>query len=165
MHKLILALTLVLSSAGAYSWSEEQATISSDWVVIHAKGGFEFSVPPGTVDQKAQGIDSAVGRFTGTGFELSYDYGWYSNPLDDKRYQRVEEKVDARTCFVATGDGFVGVYFPAVYAWDPTIKLQVSIKLSGMDKDAALRVIRSVRFPFEQTQKVPVKRTGNTEGK
>jgi hypothetical protein len=165
MHKFILILTFILASAGLCSWSEERTVNGNDWVVINVKGVFDISVPPDTIDQKLRGIDSVAGRFKGTGFELSYDYGRYSDPLDGKRYRRAEEKIDERACFVATADGFAGIYFPVIYVWDPTVKLEIGLKLVGMDKDTALRMLRSVRFPLELTQKSPVKREGSTEGK
>lgn len=45
--------------------------------------GFAFSVPDDFEDQQVQGIDSQVGQYLADGFELFYDFGWYSGPLDE----------------------------------------------------------------------------------
>lgn len=43
---------------------------------------FTVAVPDGLVNQEAGGVDSEVAYFGDDAFEVSWDFGWYSNPLD-----------------------------------------------------------------------------------
>lgn len=43
---------------------------------------FSLSVPAQLNAQDVQGVDSEVGAYGGDDFEVSWDFGWFSNPLD-----------------------------------------------------------------------------------
>jgi hypothetical protein len=49
---------------------------------VEVEGTFSLVLPAGLERQPAQGIDSKVGAWRGAGIELSYDLGWYSDPLE-----------------------------------------------------------------------------------
>lgn len=94
------------------SWKRVEATV------------FSFSVPADFTDQQAQGIDSEVAVWASGGIEVTYDYGWYSGPLDQQpgpvEVMPIDYSGFAGTYVVATvgnayGDrGFVGVHFDEV---------------------------------------------------
>lgn len=53
----------------------------TDWQTIDA-GPFHFHLPPQYEEVEVQGIDSYVRKFEGDGDIVSFDYGWYSDPLE-----------------------------------------------------------------------------------
>lgn len=80
MSGLIFLLSLSIVSVGTKATSSE---IPSDWIEVSAGDVFSLMAPPGTEFHPLQGIDSFVGTFKTPDFELSFDYGLYSNRLDD----------------------------------------------------------------------------------
>jgi hypothetical protein len=55
---------------------------ATEWRLVDL-GPFSMQMPPGFEEADVQAIDSRAGIFRSarTGAEISYDYGWYSNPL------------------------------------------------------------------------------------
>lgn len=73
------------------------------------------------VDQNPQGIDSEIGLFTDGVFGVSYDLGWYSNPLtslDDEILPLPNGDVIGTLRFEAGQPNQLGVYYPDL---DPTV--------------------------------------------
>jgi hypothetical protein len=127
--------------------ASQSAPIPKDWIKFNAHGRFTFSAPPDTKDEKAMGIDSLVGRYTSSTMAISFDYGWYSSPLDDPRYVREATKIDGRDGFLVHYFSFIGIYVPNVDG-DPknATKLEMSISYSSPSDQDALCVLRSIRF-------------------
>jgi hypothetical protein len=48
---------------------------------VHDEGAFTIQLPPGYSRVDVQGIDSQVGLWEAPGKRISYDFGFYSNPL------------------------------------------------------------------------------------
>jgi hypothetical protein len=54
------------------------------WVQHDVAEHFSFGAPPNLGVEQVRGVDSAVGAFASDAMKLSYDFGWYSNPLPDE---------------------------------------------------------------------------------
>lgn len=78
--------------------------LPSGWRHVDTKQGFGFDAPERTVSHRLQGTDSAVGEIRGPGFGISYDFGFYSNPLEGMReaadYSEDHITVDGREAIV-----------------------------------------------------------------
>lgn len=53
----------------------------TDFVIVEGSE-FLLSLPSGLAAEEVQGVDSEVGAWGAEGFEVSWDFGWFSNPLD-----------------------------------------------------------------------------------
>lgn len=121
----------------------------ASWQTIDA-GTFSLFAPAGWRLQKLQGFDSHVGEFIGDGMALNFDFGRWSNSLDETQesyviaYQVVgglrAKLVSSRT----PGRGLTGIYFRDV-------DLEDSLCLYGNDlgekqQQMALRIFRTIRF-------------------
>jgi hypothetical protein len=106
---------------------EKEATraspLPSDWQNIDV-GEVSISAPSGWKFHRLQGIDS-VGEFVGDGVRLEFDYGPYSNSLDEQHepeYLVVHERIDGLQARIVSphspGRGLTGVYSPAVLRGD-----------------------------------------------
>lgn len=63
------------------STAATQSCPSTDFVTIDGSE-FSISLPADLRDEAAEGVDSEVGTYSADGIEVSWDFGWYSNPLD-----------------------------------------------------------------------------------
>jgi hypothetical protein len=86
---IVLAATLLatesLLTAGCSSVSNQITVPPSGWHKVEAgtTGTFSIYAPPGWEFHQRRGIDSFVGEFAGDGVVLLFDFGRYSNPLDE----------------------------------------------------------------------------------
>jgi len=94
----------------------------TDFVRIEASD-FSFSLPSSFVATDEKGIDSEVGFYEADGFEVTYDYGWYSNDLAGLPADEVVEieysGVFGDSVVVRNNAGWnnrnmVAIYFPRV---------------------------------------------------
>lgn len=149
--KLLLgaALALSLLASGA------RAQPADDWVTVRAGNAFTFEAPPDLRSVPVQGIDSFVGQYQGEKFALQFDYGLYSNTLDDlrrdSRFEREAVAIDGRPGEIFTGPGPEGCEFEvALYVVaDPS--RAVSLQMGGCANGYAgvvqmQRLMRSIRF-------------------
>lgn len=85
----MLTLALLLAACGSTQTSANSHPPAAfhppaDWVQVEARGYFTFWIPNTLVEQKAQGTDSYVGLWKGSGLEVSFDYGMYSGGMDSR---------------------------------------------------------------------------------
>jgi hypothetical protein len=124
---------------------------ASGWVKLEA-GAFSLYAPPGWQFHKEQGIDSYVGKFTGDGIVLHFDYGLYSNPLDEAtapKYTVTHEEIEGRKAKIVSprvpGTRLTAVYFSKVRDSD---KLCVWANyLTEAQQTLVLKILRTIRFP------------------
>ena len=78
----VVCTFIVVSSC---SRPQEPVLIIPDgWKELRAGNKFSLYAPPGTTFRPERGIDSFVGGFDGPNFKITFDYGAYSNQLDDE---------------------------------------------------------------------------------
>lgn len=150
--KLLLKAALALSLLA----SPALAQPADDWVVVQAGNAFSFEAPPDLKAVPVQGIDSLVGEYRADRFSLQFDYGLYSNTLDDlrgdSRFEREAVTLDGRPAEIFTGPGpnegcpFLVALYTVV---DPARR--VSLQMGGCANGYAgvvqmQRLMRSVRF-------------------
>jgi hypothetical protein len=84
-------------------------TIPANWIAITAGKAFSLRAPPGTRFRPEQGIDSFVSGFDGPGFTMTFDYGVYSNPLEDLKadpqFTTEQAGIDGRLALIVEGPG------------------------------------------------------------
>src|SRR5215470_4957309 len=79
--------------------SSNQLPDSAAWHKIDA-GAFSLLAPAGWEFHQLQGVDSYIGEFTGDGVVLKFDYGLWSNPLDEAhepKYAITKESISGHT--------------------------------------------------------------------
>lgn len=151
-------MRLLLKAALAVSLLAHPALAepADDWVLVKAGNAFSFQAPPDLKAVPVQGIDSLVGEYRADRFSLQFDYGLYSNTLDDlrgdSRFEREVATIDGRPAEVFTGPGpseacpFVVAVYMVV---DPARR--VSLQMGGCANGYAgvvqmQRLVRSLRF-------------------
>lgn len=122
------------------------------WKKIDA-GSFSLFAPPGWKFHRLLGVDSYVGEFVGDGVVLNFDFGEYSDSLDEDQASYVitydligglkAKIVRPRTA----GHGLTGIYF----AKATKFSLRDSLCLYGNDLDEtqqklASRIFQTIRF-------------------
>jgi hypothetical protein len=140
-----LQVTLVSATLGRCN-----AFQSDLWQRLDA-GYFSIPAPSGWQFKKLQGIDSYVGKFEGDGVRLDFDFGAYSNPLDEAKsptYLISEEFVGGFrakiVCPKKSGHGVTGIYFPAL---GHNNKLTVEGRnLDVAQRDLVLKMLRGIIF-------------------
>lgn len=120
------------------------------WIKIDANT-FSLDAPKGWVFHRERGIDSYVGRFVGDDITLHFDYGHYSNPLDEAdapKYTISYERVGGRKAKIVSPrgpEGLTAIYFSKVKDSD---KLCVwANNLTDAQRNLVLRILRTTRFP------------------
>jgi len=139
---LSLALTVVAQTQTAPAAPEK---IPNDWKLFQASARFSFWGPPDLKEENVQGIDSYVGQFVSPKMILTFDYGMYSNPLNDPKYKREATTVDGKEAFLVQWDGGVGLYVPRVTA-DGRTRLQMSIACDKETAAQGLLLLKSIKF-------------------
>ena len=131
------------------------------WVKVTVGTQFEFMAPAGSEYRPGTGNASISGTIVTPDFTLWFNYGRFSNPLNnmrryaDRQSQNIE--VDGRSAFIVIGGlphfatarpNFVGIHFPSVAKNSRgAIKLTVTGRLRSQDNVAlALRIFRTIRF-------------------
>lgn len=124
--------------------------IPDGWVKVEA-GAFSIQAPLGWEFHELQGEYSYVGKFTGNGVALHFDFGRYSNPLDDYQeptYVVAHELVGGYKAKIVSprvpGHGLTAIYFPRV---PHSKKLCVWGKdLTSTQQELVLRIFETIRF-------------------
>ena len=78
-----LVVALLLGDFAARSTDVRSQDAEDDWRLIDARGNFSFLLPPDMEPIEVIGFDSYVGEYRNDACHLSFDYGYYSNPLGD----------------------------------------------------------------------------------
>jgi hypothetical protein len=113
-------------------------------------------------DQKVQGIDSFVGEYRNERMRVSFDYGIYSNALNEyssePEYKKILKKIggkEAKIVFFLSNHAnpqhkyFGAVHFPKVNdTGSVMLKLTLTAEFNEeSDKMAAQEIFESVAFP------------------
>lgn len=125
---------------------------------------FSIQLPEGWVYEPQTGIDSFVGSFRGEGITLSFDYGYYSNPLaneGDIKYSLTYETIDGQQAKLVKsnvkGKGLTGVYFgdikknPEASSSPAMLKTMLNVYGENIPEEKIERlfeIFRSIRFSF-----------------
>jgi hypothetical protein len=130
--------------------------LRAGWHRIDA-GGFSLAVPDGFERVEVQGIDSNVGELRGPGTVLTWDLGWYSNPLADHGqtgFAAEPVTIDGRAGRLVTfaqqgaeaaGEHCAGLHFQDL--GDGQTKLTVFARCNTpAERAIAERILRSLRF-------------------
>ena len=141
-------ILLVFAILGSCSGSYETPVVTppDDWQLIKAGDKFTFRAPSDLQPRNVKGIDSFVGEYTSPTLELTFDYGWYSNSLNDEGYSGSWTTIDGRRAWIATKDDKTGVHFPQVHDTDKKTKLTMFAKLKGSSLETVHKIFRSIEF-------------------
>jgi hypothetical protein len=146
----ILLASESLSMVGCSTISNKTDASASGWLKVEA-GAFSIYAPPGWKFHQRQGIDSFVGEFAGDGIVLSFDFGPYSNPLDEAReptYVVTHETIGGHKEKIVSpsvpGHGITGIYFPEITGWNKLCLYGQN--LTDTQQKLALRIFRTIRF-------------------
>ena len=132
---------------------------TENWQTIDAKGRFSFRLPQEFIEKDTQGIDSYVGEFVGDSMKVTFDYGWYSNPLNDlesmQEYFEFNKKIEG---FKAKIVGyklnqnyyyyyayFTGIHFPDINKGKIVLTMIVYYNNSEY-KQTAIKILETIRF-------------------
>ncbi len=130
-----------------------------DWFSVK-NHHFSAMLPPGWAYEPLQGIDSFVGRYHGDGAELTFDYGFYSDPLNydaDPVYDVHEETIGGLTAKIVRtkgAPGLTGVHFAFIESSQfpgDNIPFDVRLTITGQNlstahQEIAMQIFRSIRF-------------------
>lgn len=155
-------LASMLSACCGYVGSAaSSSSVPPDWVKVRADTVFSIMAPPGTTFHPGKGKDASAGSFEVPGFNLSYDYSYYSNPLlndaGDRNYEKRDIVIDGRKAKVVTSYSprlsagrpyFIGVHFSEVAkSAAGTVKLTVHTSVAQeVDYAVVEKIFESVRF-------------------
>lgn len=125
-------------------------TVPSDWAMLD-QGDFTLYAPAGWTHTSEQGIDSAVGNFSGDGIILRYDYGNYSGFLDngtEDAYDVTEETINGFEAKIATpkttGEGRTVLFFENIRE---TARFSMSADDLNTEQEAlALQIFHTIQF-------------------
>jgi len=169
---IVVLVTLAASprtSAGASPGAQATPTpdVPAGWKRIPATplgssyAPFSVAVPEHWTYQPLMGIDSFVGEFTGDGVELTFDYGWWSNPLPsagepgyDVSFERISCAQAKLVVARAAPASVTGVYFEDTGTSGRMVgseRFRNKLQVSGRELDVeaqrtALAIFRSIRF-------------------
>ena len=162
---VVVLLIVVIGIVGYFVWSNWSSTPTpndstptkneapTNWQIVDANS-FTLSLPPGWKFNKLQGDDSYIGEFVGDGAKLSFDYGWYSNPLaedNDPDHTVTYETIDGYRAKIVvpkvTGTGTTGIYFADLSGEIQKIRLQISGRdLTKSQQETALKIFRTIKI-------------------
>jgi hypothetical protein len=154
LELLVLAALLLatesLSAVGCSSASNKTAAPTSGWLKIEA-GAFSINAPPRWEFHQRQGIDSFVGEFAGDGVVLRFDFGRYSNPLDEAHeptYVVEHESIGGYGAKIVSprvpGRGMTGIYFPEIT--DGNKLCLYGQNLTKAQQELTLKIFKTIRF-------------------
>ncbi len=155
----VLPLLILIIVAGCVEQKTQNNSLEGGWKTIDAGGKFSFDLPQNMNKEEVQPIDSFVQQYVGDGMLVSFDYGWYSDPLDryesEPEYWREQRKVGGfnATLIGYKFDGDLGKYHAGIAFRNITNDgipnhLTMSIFYNNPeDKNTAIKILESIRFP------------------
>ena len=163
-------LLFVLAFASAAFGADPQALGSAppDWTRLYAKDAFSLLAPPGTRFVPLQGINSFVAAFKNPTFNLEFDYGMYSNSLDefigDRRFTVESTTIDGLNGRLVTGprpdDARTGCrHQTLIYVVNSYVGLGMSaLEMEGCTDDESQipviqRIFKSIKFVRPHAEK------------
>ena len=148
---------LSLLSLGVMGVAAAASTpVPGNWIHVDAKF-FEFFIPPDMKKVEIQGIDSHVGQFGSEKIKLIFDYGMYSDPLDDEKGMPNltvrKERIDGRRTKIVSfrkseSDFVLAVHFPKAgpgYKGGRKLTLYTDC-VSESEYDTVMKIFRSIKF-------------------
>jgi hypothetical protein len=157
---LIWLIVSALPAVGGCSSTvdEPDTTPSNEWQQVDSSCNFFFEAPGTLKRTRFGGIDSCVGEYGGPGMSLSYDYGGYSNPLEDysdsadyKEEMTVIDGFPAKVISLRHTDGrelphSIAVHFANIAV--SSTKLTLWIDCAGTtEMETGRKIIDSITFP------------------
>jgi hypothetical protein len=144
---IVLVIAMMLTQPKFFELTDEQRAdiyteLGNNWHKIELQA-FSINTPTDFKFIKQQGIDSYVGLIANESDTLTFDYGWYSNGLKDRKYQRSYDTINgvpAITAFSTSGE--LGIHFPNVVGDD-----KLTLYSATIPKEIALEIFRTVKFP------------------
>ncbi len=134
--------------------------IEGGWKTIDAEGKFSFDLPQSMNKKEVRPLDSFVQQYVGDGMLVTFDYGWFSDPLDryesEPEYWREQKKVDGydATLIGYKPDADWGKYNAGIAFRNITNDgiqfnhLTMSISYNNSeDKNTTIKILESIRFP------------------
>ena len=121
----------------------------SGWHKLDA-GPFSILAPSGWEFHQLIGVDSYVGEFVGDGVSLTFDFGRYSNPLEEEKttYVVINKSIGGRRGKIVSprtpGHGITGVYFHD--AGDSKALTLFGHDLTSNQQDLVLKMFMTLRF-------------------
>ena len=138
---LLLAAALVLGCDASVS---PPRPAPPEWQTVSAGKAFTFRAPTDLKPVPVQGKDSFVGNYASPTLEVTFDYGWYSDPMDREGYASRAVQVDGKSARLVTKDDVVAIHFPKITG---ETKLTMSVRLKGADPKTAETLLQSIDFP------------------
>jgi hypothetical protein len=149
---VLLAMSTVSVSVVGCSRTHNQAQgyAPTGWHKVDAES-FSVFTPMGWEFRNVQSVDSYMGRFEGDGVVLSFDFGRFTNSLDDSRgpaYLITDEYIGGFRAKLGRprtpGQGLTAIYFPKFRGSD-------SLFLYGRDltatqQELVLKIFRTIRL-------------------
>jgi len=129
-----LYLTIIVQSAllalafnGDATATQSPPAVPNDWINVEIGSAFSLMAPQGSVAHQGEGTDSLIGTIEVNGIKLSFDYGFYSNPLTNngsyQNYITEDVLIDGVSARIVTGyttrnspsaPYFIGIHFPKI---------------------------------------------------
>jgi hypothetical protein len=144
LQRAMLLLTLIGLVGGCDSTDSSPPAVPRDWQTIRAGTAFSFKAPPDLKSVPVQGVDSFVGSYASPTLEVMFDYGWYSNSMNDPGHTSRPVEIDGKQARLISKDDVVAIHFPKV---DGATKLTMSVRLKGADATTAEMLLQSIDFP------------------
>jgi len=143
-HPKSLLILLGIAVLAGCAPSPPAPPVPSSWQTISVDGKFTFKAPPDLKLEPAQGIDSFVGKYVSPTLEVSFDYGWYSDPMNREGYTSRGVTVDGKSARLVTNGDVVGIHFSKVSG---ETKLTMTVRSKNADATTAETVLQSIDFP------------------
>ena len=156
LNLLLVCTLLAMASSCTPATSDTSVSPPSGWVQIDARE-FSFYVPPDMKAVPVQGIDSFVGEYKGESISLDFDYGHWSNRLDDEEEPNFianEERIGGKKARVVsydapnsihTYDYAIAVHFREVNENDNRLTVYATCKTAN-DRETARTIFRTIKF-------------------
>ncbi len=101
MTSMLAGQTAKLATGPAPTQPARPEGVPKEWVLVTAGTAFTFWAPADLKEMPVKGIDSFVGRYASPTMQVEFDYGWWSNKLDDPKYAREAITLDGKPAFLA----------------------------------------------------------------
>jgi len=128
-----------------------------DWKTIRIGQAFSFRAPPQLNEKPTQGKDSLAGMYSSPDLDLTFDLGWYSDPLSHENLANFTTKqvtIDGIRARIVTFGKNVGIHFPRIdETSNPPTKLTMTItQKSSAAREVALKIFNSIRFQHNENR-------------
>jgi hypothetical protein len=147
--RLMFVFAILCATLMAEEKGETPLQVPKNWQKIDT-GAFTFYAPPDFKNVPVNGIDSFVGEYENADWRVHFDFGSWSNKLNDKDYTTKEIVIDNRRGHLAFKDKFSGVYLPDVYppqnGGSSHLNVCIDFKKEDGDKKLAEIILRSLEF-------------------